>query len=411
MNMDVRVARTDVPPVLTEGVRLFFPVAALHGAIWPLIWVVLYGLDLPFAATIPPSQWHAHEMLYGTYAMALAGFLTSAMPEWTDTPPRRGRALILLLGLWLPGRAVGLVGADGVSPIAGLTDVAFLLVLGWYVLKPLLQRRSTRHGSFVVWTALFALTEVGIRVAWFIEDFALSHRLLIAGIYIFMAFFTLSVARIGVVVINLALDPSGETTPYRPHPGRQNLAAGMVALVGVTTVTFPASLASAFLALATGAAFMDRLSEWFIGRALFQTQVLVLALANLFAGIGFFVIGLAGLGIDVIGVALIPSTGVHLLTLGALGMAIMAVFIIAGLRHTGRDLMLPWQAHAAVVAMAGAAFVRTLPELGIAAYLGGMHYALSALLWAAAFALWLNAFLPMMRTPNVNMPVGGSKQC
>lgn len=400
-----------LPPVLTEGLRLFFPVAAAHGALWPVLWVILYGLDLPFAAAIPPSQWHAHEMIYGTYGMALAGFLTSAMPEWTDTPPRRGGALLLLLALWLPGRLAGLVGADVLSPLAGASDAAFLAVLGWYVLKPLLLRRSARHGSFVLWVALFALTEISIRVAWFVEDYELSHRLLMAAVCIFMAFFTLSVARIGVVVINLALDPSGGTTPYRPHPGRQNLAAGMVALYGAAALAFPGSLAPAFLALAAGATFMDRLTEWFIGRALFRTQVLALALANLFAGIGFFVVGLGGLDIGIAGMTLAPATGVHLLTLGALGMAIMAVFVIAGLRHTGHDLVLPWQAHAAVVAMAAAALVRTLPELGFATFLMGPHYALGALLWAAAFALWLHAFLPMMRAPTVGTATEDPSRC
>ncbi|WP_323009757.1 NnrS family protein [Paracoccus sp. (in: a-proteobacteria)] len=210
-----------LPPVLREGLRLFFPAAAAHGAIWPLMWVALYGLDLPFASAIPPSQWHAHEMIYGTYAMALAGFLTSAMPEWTDTPPRKGNALLLLLFLWLPGRLIGLVGIDILSPVAGVSDAAFLSVLAWFILKPLLIRRSTQNSSFFIWTALFALTEVAIRTAWFFEEFELSHRLLLVAMCIFIVFFTLSVARIGVVVINRTLDPTGETTPYRPHPGRQ----------------------------------------------------------------------------------------------------------------------------------------------------------------------------------------------
>ncbi|WP_322994026.1 NnrS family protein [Castellaniella sp.] len=394
-----------LPPVLREGLRLFFPAAAAHGAIWPLIWVALYDLDLPFASAIPPSQWHAHEMIYGTYAMALAGFLTSAMPEWTDTPPRRGKALLLLLLLWLPGRLIGLLGLDILSPVAGLTDTAFLSVLAWFILKPLLARRSTQNSSFFIWIALFALTEVAIRTAWFFEEFELSHRLLLVAMCIFIVFFTLSVARIGVVVINRTLDPSGETTPYRPHPGRQNLAAGLVTLYAGVMLAFPASLAPAYLALATGAAFMDRLTEWFIGRALFKTQILVLALANLFAGIGFFVIGLGTLDARAGDVIFMAPTGVHLLTVGSLGMAIMAVFTIAGLFHTGRDLVLPWQAHAAVAVMLAATLARTLPELGFATGLYGLHYMLGALLWSCAFILWLSAFWPMMKAPTVETQV------
>jgi len=75
---------------------------------------------------------------------------------------------------------------------------------------------------------------------------------------------------------------------------------------------------------------------------------------------------------------------------------VLDVFIIAGLRHTGHALVLPWQAHAALALMFAAAAVRTLPELGVVAALLGLHYALAAALWAAAFACWLAAFLPLM---------------
>ncbi len=386
-----------IPPVmLDEGLRLLFPAAALHGALWPALWVLLWGLGLPLAGAIPSSQWHAHEMIFGTYGMALAGFLTTAVPEWTDTPRRRGRALLLLLYLWLPGRLVGIVGADALVAIAGLTDAAFLLVLTWFVAKPMLERRSTRHSSFPVWCALYAAAEIAIRIAWLAGDFALSQRLLNAALAIFLVFFSLSVSRINVVVANLALDPSGETTPYRPHPGRQNLAAGLVAVYVAASLALPNSLAPAFLALAAGAAFIDRLAEWFIGRAVMKSEVLGLAGANLLAGVGFLLIGAGALGWPVA-----AATGQHMLAMGSLGLAVISVFIIAGLRHTGRPLDLPWQAHASLALMLSAALVRTLPELGIATALLGPHYALAALLWAAAFAVWLTAFLPYFRTPSV----------
>lgn len=381
-------------PLLKEGLLLFFPAAALHAVLSPLAWVVAFGFALPFAHAIPSTQWHAHEMIFGTYGAALAGFLTSAIAEWTDTPPRRGRILIILLLLWLPGRIIGFLGVEPLVPLAGLTDFAFLSMLFWFVLAPLLERRSTRHASFAVWAGLFALAEAGIRIAWFMGQFDLAERLLWASLHVFLVFFALAVARINVVVINLALDPSGDTTPYRPHPGRQNLAAGMVAIYAVAALLFPHSQVGAYLALAAAAAFFDRLAEWFIGLAVFRTHVLALAGANLFAGLGFLMIGLAGLGAP-----LSPTTGLHVLSVGSLGLAVLAVFIIAGLRHTGRALDLPWQAHAAVILMTGAGLVRVLPEIGIAPFLAGAHYGASALLWSSAFALWLAGFLPLLRHP------------
>jgi uncharacterized protein involved in response to NO len=390
----VEKRRAAESPFLSEGLMLFFPVAASHAVLLPFVWVALFAFALPFASDIPASQWHAHEMIFGTYGAALAGFLSSAVPEWTDTRPRHGKALLVLLFLWLPGRIIGFVGLDALVVVAAATDLAFFGLLFWYVLKALIARGSTRHSSFAVWVALLWLTELGIRLAWLAGATDLSARLLHTALLIFLVFFSLAVARINVVVINLALDPSGATTPYRPHPGRQNLAAGLVALYTVAALVAPASTVPAYLALAAAAAFMDRLTEWFIGTAVFRTQVLALGGANLFAGLGFMLIGLAGLGAP-----LSPTTGLHMLSVASLGLAVLSVFIIAGLRHTGRPLDLPWQAHAAVVLMTGAGLVRVLPEIGIGWFLVGSHYILSASLWSSAFALWLIGFLPLFRHP------------
>jgi uncharacterized protein involved in response to NO len=381
-------------PWLLEGLRLFFPVAAIHAVLLPFVWVTLFALSLPFSRDIPTSQWHAHEMIFGTYGAALAGFLISAVPEWTDTPTRRGRSLLLLLALWLPGRIIGFLGGDALIIIAAATDLAFFGLVFWYVLQALIARGSTRHTSFAVWVALFWLMELGIRVGWLTGHTDISGRLLQASLMIFLVFFSLAVARINIVVINLALDPSGETTPYRPHPGRQNLTAGLVALYAAVALLAPDSTVSAYLALAAAAAFFDRLAEWFIGTAVFRTHVLALAGANLFAGAGFAVIGLAGLGAP-----LSPTTGLHILSVGSLGLAILGVFIIAGLRHTGRSLDLPWQAHGALILMTCAGVMRVLPELGVAQELLAWHYGVSAALWSAAFALWLFGFLPLLKHP------------
>lgn len=381
-------------PLLREGLLLFFPAAALYAALTPLLWVAAFGLSLPFARDIPVGQWHAHEMIYGVYGAAIAGFLASATPEWTDTSPRRGRQLLLLLSLWLPGRAIGALGVDALVAAAAATDLAFLGLLLWWVVAALRARGSMRHTSFALWLALFLLIEAGVYAAWIAGAYTVSERLIRTALYVFVIFLSLALSRINVVVVNLALDPSGETTPYRPHPGRQNLTAGLVAIYAAAALAAPASTAPAYLALAAAAAFFDRLAEWFIGAAVFRTHVLALAGANLFAGAGFLAIGLAGLGVP-----LSPTTGLHLLSVASLGLAALGVFVIAGLRHTGRPLDLPWQAHVAVAAMAAAGFVRVAPEIGLGSSLAGAHYLLSALLWSTAFLIWLFGFLPLFLRP------------
>ncbi|MBO9653864.1 MAG: NnrS family protein [Agrobacterium tumefaciens] len=385
-------------PILSEALRLFFPLAALHGAVWPFLWIVIGGYDLPFGDAVPPSQWHAHEMIFGTYGMALAGFLGSAVPEWTDTRAASGSTLLALAGLWLPGRLIGFAGGDAWSLPAGFFDLAFLLALSALIGRAMLARRTTKHLAFLIWLLLFTAAEAAVRYAWWSGDTDLASRCLEAALCIFIVLFSLSAARINVVVLNLALDPTGGTTPYRPHPGRQHMAGAMVTLYMAAKLFFPQSDVCAWLALAAGAAFFDRLAEWFIGRAVFKTEVLLLGLGNAFAGAGFLALGATRLGFSVP-----PAAGLHLLSVGALGCAVMAVFIIAGFRHTGRDLAhLPWQAHAAAGLMVMAGLIRILPEFDFAAILSPYHHGLSAIVWAASFGVWLQGFLPFMRAPGMD---------
>lgn len=388
-----------IHPLLAEGLMLFFPVAALHAVVSPLLWIAAFGYAPPFAGAVPATQWHAHEMIFGTYGAALAGFLCSAIPEWTDTAPRRGRFLLALLALWLPGRVVGLLGIEALLLPALLTDTAFWVLLVTTVAIPVVTRR--RGGSFLAWLVLLAAAQAAVKVAWWLGDGAFAARLLHGALIAFIVLLSLALTRIGVVVMNLALDPTGETTPYRPHPGRRNLSGFLATAQGVAALLLPDSLVGAWLALAAGAAFLDRLAEWFIGRAAWRSEVLALGAANGFAGLGFLAMGLAALGAPVS-----PGTGLHLLSVAGLGMAVMAVFVIAGLRHSGRDLLLPRSAHLAFALMALAGAARILPEIVPGFDLPGGHHMVAALLWSGAFGTWLAGFLPLLLTP-VRDPEGG----
>jgi uncharacterized protein involved in response to NO len=94
-------------PVLGYGFRLFFFLGALYSIISLLIWGGFYaGLVTPPLFMVDPVSWHAHEMIYG-YAMAIvAGFLLTAVSNWTDSTPVRGFHLLVLGLLWLAGRIV-----------------------------------------------------------------------------------------------------------------------------------------------------------------------------------------------------------------------------------------------------------------------------------------------------------------
>ncbi len=53
---------------------------------------------------LKPAVWHAHEMIFGYAAAVVAGFLLTAIPNWTGRMPLQGGALATLVLLWASGR-------------------------------------------------------------------------------------------------------------------------------------------------------------------------------------------------------------------------------------------------------------------------------------------------------------------
>jgi uncharacterized protein involved in response to NO len=374
-----------------EALRLFFPLAALHAALWPLLWVLVHGYTLPGAPVVPAPLWHGKEMIYGAFGAALIGFVLSAMPEWTNTARLSGRTLWALAGAWLLARAVGLWGAEPLMALAATLDALLYGGLAAYASWLAWRRPVARLWAFAGWLWAFAAVAVALRIAFFAGDVALASAALHAAVLVFLALLALSLARIVPAVLNLVLDPSQTSTPFRPHPGRRNLATGMVAAALAAQLLGLSPAVQAFLLIGAGAAFLDRVGDAFIGRRFFRPEVLVLAGAAALAGVGLILMGLGRLGSGAAALA-----GLHVTVMGGLGLAVIGVLAVAGRLHTGQSVQLSPSAVAAALLLVAATALRAAPALGLDAALA---HAASALLWAASFLVWLGGYLPHLADP------------
>ncbi|WP_145108909.1 NnrS family protein [Cereibacter sediminicola] len=399
------------PPVPTlsgivgdEGFRLFFPLAALHAALWPVVWVVVQGYGLLGATDLPAGVWHRVEMIWGSFGAALIGFLLTAVPEWSDTERPRGRVLWLMALAWMVARGVGLVGSDLLLPLASASDLLWLAALPVWLMHLSWRRRTTRLLAFTGWLLALLAAAVWARIGMISGDAGMAIAGAQAGGFVLLGVLALSLARIAVAVTNLVLDPTGETSPYRPHPGRMNLSAGLVALALTGQLAGISEAVGGWLWIAAGAAFLDRTAEGFIGRESVRAEILALSGASALAGAGLVWIGAAHLGLP-----LTEAGGAHLALMGGLGLGVLAVLSIATRMHTGMGLGLPLAMRLAMVALVVACLVRVLPEAGILAPLAGWPgHAVASLLWAAAFLLWLSAAWPSIRDPRT---LGAGRAC
>lgn len=388
-------ARHDLLAVMSdEGLRLFFPLAALHAALWPLLWALLWSFDLPLIETTAPGQWHAQEMIIGSFGAALLGFLTSALPEWTETPRLRGRALFVLAGLWGVARLVGLFGSEQLIPVAAAADQAWLLFLLAYVLFLSWRRRTGGLIGFDALLAVLAGAAGTLRYAMLQGDFDTGETAIRLATFAFLGLLGLALSRIAVPVTNLVLDPTEVTSPYRPHPGRSNLAPGLMGLLLLAEAVGLSETVRGYLAVAAGAAFLDRVAESFVGHEAFKMELAGLALSSGFAGVGLIVGGLSLIGLDLSFVG-----GLHLMLMGGLGIGVLAVLSIAGLLHTGQPLHFSRLTKMAFLLITSAVLLRVAPEFGPEMLPPGGRHSLAAICWTVSLLLWLKTYVPLLWSP------------
>jgi uncharacterized protein involved in response to NO len=320
------------PALFSYGFRPFFLGAAAWAALAVALWLPQYFGHLKLPTAFAPLDWHIHEMIYGYVAAAVAGFLLTAIPNWTGRLPVNGYPLAALFALWLLGRLAIAGSAICGLLIAAVVDVAFLLIFAGVAFSEIVAGRN--------WRNLRVLIVLGV---------------LILGNVVFHAEIIRSGSadygiRIGVgALVGLVMLVGGRIVPsftrnwlVRNNPGRLpqpfsrfdavTIAASALALI--CWIALPRFLASGILLIVAGLLQTVRHLRWAGDRTLADRLVLALHVAYAFVPMGFFLMGAA-----VLWPAIFPtSAGFHAWMAGAIGLMTLAVMTRASLGHTGQEL-------------------------------------------------------------------------
>jgi uncharacterized protein involved in response to NO len=376
-------------PLFAYGFRPFFLAAGLTAIALIPWWAGSLTLGVPLPTAWPPSLWHAHEMLFGFIGAALAGFLLTAVPSWTSQRGFAGWPLALLAGLWLCGRF--LVATSSYWPLAvyATVDLAFLPALAAYLAPPLLRSRNRNTKLLLVLAALFAVNATfywGLAHA----DPALARSAVLTGVNLVLLLVTIIGGRIVPAFTGAALKQHGNGAAPKAWPGVDAAAVAAMAGVLIVDVVLPQTRLAGAVALVAAIAQTVRLSQWRSLQTLRLPIVWVLHLAYAWLPIGLTLKALALLA----GWGLALSS-IHALTIGAAATMILAVMTRASLGHTGRPLVVNPTVVVAYLMLTAAALVRAVgPATSVLSYV--QVIALAAILWTAAFALFLWVYAPML---------------
>jgi uncharacterized protein involved in response to NO len=379
------------PAMFSYGFRPFF-FAAAWAALGIVLWLPQFFGEIALPIAMGSLDWHVHEMLYGYVAAVIAGFLLTAVPNWTGRLPICGLPLAMLAALWLAGRIAILVSAKVSLAVAAAIDVAFLATMAAVVLREIVAGRNWRN--LLVLAILLVL--VAGNVLWHAE-------MLSSGVGHYGPRIALA------ATITLIMTVGGRIVPSFTHnwiarcnPGRlpvpfaryDGASIAVAALALAMWVFLPSHPASGVLLVIAGVLHAARLARWAGDRALADRLILVLHVAYAFIPLGFLLLGSA-----ILWPAMVPaSAGLHAWTTGAIGLMTLAVMTRAALGHTGRPLV----ASGPTQAVYAFAIVAALTRI-IAAFTGSSELLhLAAFAWLAAFGGYAASYAPLLlRRPPV----------
>ena len=137
-----RVRTHNGPAILSYGFRPFFLFGAVWAALVVAIWLPMLGGWLTLPTALSPLEWHAHELVYGYVPAIVAGFLLTAVPNWTGRLPVTGTPLLALVSVWAAGRLAVLLSARIGAPVAAAIDLLFLACLAGVIAREIIAGRN-----------------------------------------------------------------------------------------------------------------------------------------------------------------------------------------------------------------------------------------------------------------------------
>src|SRR4051794_24741345 len=152
------------PAILSYGFRPFFFFGAIYAGTIVLVWLPVFAGELALPTAFAPRDWHVHEMMFGYVAAVVAGFLLTAVPNWTGRLPIQGLPLAVLFSTWIAGRiAVGASERIGWAA-AGAVDCLFLLLLAAAAAREIVAGRKWSNLKVVGIVCLLAAVNIAFHI-------------------------------------------------------------------------------------------------------------------------------------------------------------------------------------------------------------------------------------------------------
>ncbi len=378
-------------PLFALGFRTFFLLAGVSALLLISLWNSLYDGRLHTDLYFPGVYWHAHEMLLGYATAVIAGFLLTAVRNWTGWETTTPDQLVSLGLLWLYGRITPFYSELIPDSLIALIDFAFLPWLAFLISRPLLASGNYRNLIFIALLLLMAAGNAMLHL----EILGITENTGWNGI-------TLVVAVILLMILVLA----GRVFPFFTERGLKGVIAIRNPLLDAAGIVLALSsfilvLADikggllAFVALAALLANLARVWGWYHAKIWFVPLLWVLYL-----GYGWILLGFALMALSAYDVVAY-SLALHAFTVGGIGVITLGMMARVALGHTGRALKASNAIAVGFVLINLAALFRVVLPAVLPDWYGTLVL-VSSYAWLAAFSLFVLIYSPILTSPRAD---------
>jgi len=376
------------------GFRPFFLAAGVFSVLSMLAWMLMYGFGLQVSLVgLASPYWHAHEMVYGFTMAVVAGFLLTAVKNWTGQQTIQNTPLLMLCLMWLGARVCMLLGSDFFIA-AAIFDLSFSLFLFIAVLKPILKVKQWRQVGIVSKVFLMAL----FNAVFYLGLFGFLKEGIYWGIYGGLFLLLALVLTMGRRVMPFFIE-KGVGYPVQLKNSRFLDISSLFLFLAfaVSEVFLLNAEISSYLATPLFLVSCARLYNWHTKGIWSAPLLWGIYSAFIVITLGFLLFALLPY-VNVI----TRSLSLHAFTLGGFGLMTLSMMSRVTLGHTGRGVKQPssWISVAQWLLLMGVISRVVAPLFLQSLYMESVF--MSQLLWITGFALFVLVNAPYLTQERVD---------
>ncbi|WP_456406438.1 NnrS family protein [Thiolapillus sp.] len=388
------------PPVMRKtgsfalfalGFRPFFLAAGISALVLLGLWLAFWQGVVPAEGYFSLVEWHAHEMLFGYTSAVIAGFLLTAVKNWTGMAVPTGRLLVIISSVWLLGRIL-VVTPGAPQWLIAVVDLVFIPLVGWSLWRPLWHGQNKVNRMFLLIFAGMTLANLLVHL----DVAGVAQELWPRGVYLMVDMVLLVLLLVAGRVVPFFTEKAvmGARSVVRPWVEKGTFVSMVVA--ALAELALPHGPVAG-IALLTAALIQGiRLAGWY-NNGIWRVPILwVLHVGYAWLVLGLALRGLAGFGL------LLPSVALHAITVGGIGVLTLGMMSRVALGHTGRNIndtgpLIP----VAFLLLNAGAVIRVFgPWFAVEQF--NLWINIAGGLWMLAFALFALVYTPILIKPRVD---------